>query len=78
MTTTSRFFNKELLVILGLAALLFLAGIILLPGMGTYADEVQAQISSGFQERPEATTQERVGREARPPNSNANQGHNNN
>lgn len=43
MARCDRELSKGLLVIAGLSGLLFLAGIILLPGLGTYADEVQAQ-----------------------------------
>ena len=43
MTSTDGIFNKKFFVIVGLTTLFSLAGIILLPAIGTYADEVQAQ-----------------------------------
>jgi hypothetical protein len=52
MTVISRIFNKGFFVILGLTALFSLAGIILLPGLGTYADEVQAQTRPAGAEAP--------------------------
>jgi UPF0716 family protein affecting phage T7 exclusion len=52
MIAISRIFNKGFFVILGLTLLFSLAGIILLPGLGTYADEVQAQTQPAEAESP--------------------------
>lgn len=52
MTAVSRMFNKGLVVIIGMTALLFLAGIVLLPGLSSYADEVQAQSDSAGKQAP--------------------------
>ena len=43
MVAPERSFTNSFLVVAGLTVLLFLAGIVLLPGLGTYSDEVQAQ-----------------------------------
>jgi hypothetical protein len=52
MTSTHNTFNKTFFVILGLTTLFSLAGIILLPAIGTYADEVQAQTRPAEAEAP--------------------------
>ena len=43
MVAPERSFTNSFLVVAGLTVLLFLTGIVLLPGLGTYSDEVQAQ-----------------------------------
>jgi hypothetical protein len=62
MTAACRLFSKGFLVILGLTALLLLAGIIVLPALEpTYADPAQAQTSedsSAVQETGQRPTQE--------------------
>jgi large repetitive protein len=55
MTAVSRIFNKGFFLILGLTTLFCLAGIILLPGMGTYTDEVQAQTKADDEQAPAVT-----------------------
>ena len=55
MVASDRAFNNSFLVVTGLTALLFLAGIILLPGLGTYTDEVRAQARSAEDEAPAVT-----------------------
>src|ERR1700691_325267 len=52
MTAISRIFNRGFFVILGLTTLFSLVGIILLPGLGTYMDEVQAQTQPAEGEVP--------------------------
>ncbi|HTR25979.1 MAG TPA: kelch repeat-containing protein [Terriglobales bacterium] len=43
MTTVPQALNKRILIVAGMTLLLFLAGIVLLPGIGAYADGVNAQ-----------------------------------
>jgi N-acetylneuraminic acid mutarotase len=52
MPAVFRICNQKLPIILAMTAALFLAGIILLPGLGTYADEVQAQDETTGAEAP--------------------------
>ncbi|MGB9195824.1 MAG: kelch repeat-containing protein [Terriglobales bacterium] len=55
MTAIDRNFNRGFFVIPALTALLFLAGVVLLPGLGTYAYEVQAQSRAVQAESPAVT-----------------------
>jgi N-acetylneuraminic acid mutarotase len=55
MFASNRVVSNGFVVIVGLTGLFFLAGIILLPSLGTYSDEVQAQAEAAETEAPAVT-----------------------